>query len=114
MTNIWFTPNAWPDHAAEKHQRFLTHLRERSREIAPDYPDIDRDLEPWEHLWAISASAEGSRMACDDWYKLMKLVIDRFGLDFDKVYALWDEARGDTKASEHRLQTRLTPGADNR
>ena len=61
-------------------------LREKSREIASDYPNIDKDLEPWEHLWAISSSYEGTKLANDDLHEFIKFLIGK--LDITLIEAL--------------------------
>lgn len=54
-------------------------LREKSRLIAPEYPNIQDDLEPWEHLWAITASYEGTSLANDDLHAYIKFLLGHLG-----------------------------------
>jgi hypothetical protein len=46
-------------------------LKERARELCPDYPNVDRELGEHEYLWAITTSLEGTRAANDDLHELI-------------------------------------------
>lgn len=52
----------------------VSHLRKRSRELCPDYPGIQNDLDPWEHLWALTSYLEGTSLANDDCHEVIKFL----------------------------------------
>lgn len=58
---------------------FITFLRERAKEISPDYPDIDT-CDEYELLWSITASYEGVSAACKDW----AYIVDKIRQDMGK------------------------------
>lgn len=62
-------------------QQLLQHLREQSREIAPEYPRIAEDLEPWEHLWAITSSYQGTSAANCDCHRFIAYLAKKFSFD---------------------------------
>ena len=64
-------------------------LREKSRAIAPDYPGINNDLEPWEHLWAITSSYEGCSMANDDMHKLVGMLCAKLNITPLEAWEEW-------------------------
>lgn len=58
---------------------FENFVREKSREIAPDYPGIEKDLEIWEHFWAITSSYEGTSKANDDLHNFISFLVNKLG-----------------------------------
>jgi hypothetical protein len=58
---------------------FENFVREKSREIAPDYPGIEKDLEIWEHFWAITSSYEGTEMANKDLHNFISFLLNQLG-----------------------------------
>lgn len=48
-------------------EAFHGHLKKRAKELEPDYPYTQED--PFEWLWAITSSLEGTRLANDDCHK---------------------------------------------
>ena len=65
-------------------------IRQRSREIAPDYPNINTDLKPSEHLWAISETCEGVKLANDDCHEFIAFLLNNLG---------WSQMEGITRFS---------------
>ncbi len=53
---------------------FLTHLKLQAKTLVPDYP-WDKD-DAFEWLWALTSSLEGTRLANDDWIKLLVAMVD--------------------------------------
>lgn len=48
---------------------FHQHLKERAMELEPDYPYTEKS-DPFDWLWALTSSLEGTRLANDDVHKL--------------------------------------------
>lgn len=70
-------------------EQFLSLLRERSRELCPDYPNIQKDLEPWEHLRALTASLEGTILANEDCHKFINHLRSKLGWTKEQVVEDW-------------------------
>ena len=78
----------------------VTLLREKSREIAPDYPSIQNDLEPWEHLWAITSSYEGTSQANEDCHQFIRYLGAKLGKNTpEEVYAMWEDYKNEQAKS---------------
>jgi hypothetical protein len=58
---------------------FLENVRKVSREIAPDYPQINTDLSMNEHLWAIVESYRGLELANLDLHKFIEFLCGKLG-----------------------------------
>ncbi len=69
---------------------FRDHLRQRSKELCPDYP-WSEEPDPFECLYAITSSIEGTNMANEDCHKLIKILGGKLGLSAEQVYDLWKE-----------------------
>lgn len=65
----------------------IQHLRTKSREISPDYPNIQSDLQPWEHLWAITSAYEGTNLANEDMHKFCNYLMKKINEDPEKLVA---------------------------
>ncbi len=51
----------------DKAVRVFDHLRDRARELCPDYP-FKPESDAFDHLWALSSSLEGTRQAVDQYW----------------------------------------------
>jgi hypothetical protein len=68
----------------------LKSLKEKATDIAPDYPNI-AECEPYEQLYAIQASCEGTSTANDARHKVIDVLRQRLGMSKDELLALWKE-----------------------
>lgn len=67
-------------------------LKEIAIEIASPYPDIE-NVSPWEQLYAIKSSFDGVSKACDDYYVMFRILVNRAGLTLEEGLKLSDEVR---------------------
>lgn len=51
---------------------FFNLLKERAKELVPDYPFGERENDAFEQLWALTSSLEGTGKACDDLHETIK------------------------------------------
>jgi len=68
-------------------------IRKKSRGITPDYPSIQSNMDPWEHMWAITSSYEGTKssLACEDLHKFIDFLLQKFNLSRKEALELWEK-----------------------
>ena len=71
-------------------ESILKSIKEKAITIAPDYPNI-AESEPWEQLWAIQTSCEGTSAANDDCHKVIAALQRRLGMSREDLLTLWQE-----------------------
>lgn len=79
-------------------------LQEKARQIAPDYPNIDKGLEMSEYLWAITSSYEGLDMANKDWQAFCDLMLEKGILTQATILELWEELKAKGKLDYANVQ----------
>ena len=82
-------------------ERFLAFLKETAKRIAPDYPGIN-EAEPWECLWAITASYEGTLSANRGLHKVLNGLRQRFNLEPIELVEMCEEIRRDYEKEMRR------------
>lgn len=89
-------------------QEFLQQLREESRKIAPDYPNISQDLSPYEHLWAITSSYEGTKLANEDCHRYIRFLLEQLG--WTPLEGIERYQQAGHNLCNHKLLNHNTPG----
>lgn len=87
----------------EQIDRLKEAIKEKAVKIAPDYPNV-ANCEPWEHLWAIDSSYEGTSLANDDCHELIDILRQKLGMTKEEVVDLWIEHRDKKEAARRKEQ----------
>lgn len=73
-------------------------IKEKAVQIAPDYPEVGK-LSPYEHLYAITSSYEGTDLANKDCHLLIDHLRERLGMTKVELTDLWISLRSKAEVS---------------
>lgn len=79
-------------------------IKEKAVKIAPDYPNV-ANCDPWEHLWAIDSSYEGTSLANDDCHELIDILRQKLGMTKEEVVDLWVKHRNEKEIARRRKES---------
>lgn len=80
----------------ERFSPFFKKLREDAVEIATDYPKV-AECDPWEQLYAIKSSYQGTKAANDDLHRVIRLLLKELGWSIERYLAFCKEHRKETE-----------------
>lgn len=89
---------------AEQINKLREAIKEKAVKIAPDYPNI-ATCEPWEHLWAIESSYEGTSLANDDCHEFIDMLRQRLGMTKEEAVDLWISHRNQKEEAQRKEQS---------
>lgn len=70
---------------------FFRFLHDKAKEISPDYPGIESSYDPYDQLWAITSSYEGTAAANDECHKLIDVMREKLGWTKEELVDKWKE-----------------------
>lgn len=82
------------------HNQLTKLLRERARELCPDYPGIETCEEPFTHLWALTSSLEGTVLACGDLHQRIAELERQLSVDASQCHAVASVAAAEARMKE--------------
>lgn len=82
----------------DEYTKLCRAIKEKAVQIAHDYPEIGR-LSPYEHLWAITSSYEGTDAANKDCHLLIDHLREKLGMTKVELTDLWINLRSKAKVS---------------
>ena len=76
----------------DKYKSLVRSIKEKAIKIAYDYPNIE-NCEPWEQLYAISSTYEGTNLANDECHKLIDFLRQKLNISKEELCDIWTNIR---------------------